>query len=170
MVTSSKGTTFSVLGTGIFIRSSQKYYWIMPPCVQTVTESNPFNQTPVYTASVRVLASYQTSASPMQAIANSKAKNEIYRSDLETIFGVQGHSKEEKVQFTVARKPHIGEFDLKIQASIGTIANFSGTNESAFVEGDIVVSEDELSAVLDSLNKGNINVVAIQQQNAAKNN
>jgi Domain of Unknown Function (DUF1259). len=46
---------------------------------------------------------------------------------------------------------------------VNTWAAFAGSDDNAVVDGDFVVTEDELQAVLKSLRKDKINIVAIHQ-------
>ncbi len=46
---------------------------------------------------------------------------------------------------------------------VNTWAAFAGSDDNAVVDGDFAVKEDELQAVLKSLRKDKINVVAIHQ-------
>ena len=46
---------------------------------------------------------------------------------------------------------------------VNTWAAFAGSDDNAIVDGDFAVTEDELQAVLKSLRKDKINIVAIHQ-------
>ena len=52
---------------------------------------------------------------------------------------------------------------LPRRMGVNTWAAFAGTDDNALVDGDFAVTEDELQAVLKSLRKDKINVVAIHQ-------
>ena len=52
---------------------------------------------------------------------------------------------------------------------INTWAAFAGRDDKAIVDGDFVVHEDELQAVLKSLRKGGINVVAVHSHMTQEN-
>jgi hypothetical protein len=49
------------------------------------------------------------------------------------------------------------------EMGINTWAAFAGSDEQAVVDGDVVMSGDELQAVLKSLRASGINIVAIHQ-------
>ena len=49
------------------------------------------------------------------------------------------------------------------EMGVNTWAAFAGTDESAVVDGDFVVVEEELQPVLKSLRKSGVNIVAIHQ-------
>lgn len=92
---------------------------------------------------------------------SSFKNNSIIAKNLESIFGVQGQSKEGMVKFTFGRKIKMFGFEFGKEMGVNSWAAFGGTNENAFVDGDFTMTEEELQPILRVLRKGNINVVAI---------
>ena len=90
-------------------------------------------------------------------------KSSITAAPLNEIFGAQGESKEGMVKFTFGRPATMHGVKIGKDMGVNTWAAFAGTDDNAVVDGDFAVTEDELQAVLKSLRKDKINVVAIHQ-------
>src|SRR6478609_847349 len=90
-------------------------------------------------------------------------KSSITAASLNEIFGAQGESKEGMVKFTFGRPATMHGVKIGKDMGVNTWAAFAGTDDNAIVDGDFTVTEDELQAVLKSLRKDKINVVAIHQ-------
>jgi hypothetical protein len=67
------------------------------------------------------------------------------------------------VKFTFGRPATMHGTKIDNTMGVNTWAAFAGGDDNAVVDGDFVVTEDELQAVLKSLVKQKINVVAIHQ-------
>jgi hypothetical protein len=90
-------------------------------------------------------------------------KNSITAAPLNEIFGAQGESKDGMVKFTVGRPATMHGVNIGKDMGVNTWAAFAGSDDNAVVDGDFAVTEDELQAVLKSLLKDKINIVAIHQ-------
>ena len=90
-------------------------------------------------------------------------KSSITAAPLNEIFGAHGESKEGMVKFTFGRPATMHGVKIGKDMGVNTWAAFAGTDDNAIVDGDFTVTEDELQAVLKSLRKDKINVVAIHQ-------
>jgi hypothetical protein len=90
-------------------------------------------------------------------------KNSITAAPLNEIFGAQGESKDGMVKFTFGRPASMHGVKIGKDMGVNTWAAFAGSDDNAIVDGDFAVKEDELQAVLKSLRKDKINVVAIHQ-------
>jgi hypothetical protein len=90
-------------------------------------------------------------------------KSSITAASLNEIFGAQGESKEGMAKFTFGRPATMHGVKIGKDMGVNTWAAFAGTDDNALVDGDFAVTEDELQAVLKSLRKDKINVVAIHQ-------
>ena len=53
------------------------------------------------------------------------------------------------------------EVSIGKEMGVNSWAAFGGTNDSAIVDGDLAILEDELQTVLKALQNSNINIVAI---------
>jgi hypothetical protein len=95
--------------------------------------------------------------------ASLPEKNSINAAPLNEIFGAQGELKDGMVKFTFGRPDTMHGVKIGKDMGVNTWAAFAGTDDNAIVDGDFAVTEDELQAVLKSLRKDNINVVAIHQ-------
>lgn len=82
---------------------------------------------------------------------------------LNEIFGLQGESKDGMVKFTIGRPAKMHGVTIDKEMGVNTWAAFAGSEDSAVVDGDFAVTEDELQPVLKSLLKEKINIVAIHQ-------
>ena len=90
-------------------------------------------------------------------------KSSITAAPLNEIFGAQGESKDGMLKFTFGRPATMHGVKIGKDMGVNTWAAFAGSDDNAVVDGDFVVTEDELQAVLKSLRKDKINIVAIHQ-------
>jgi hypothetical protein len=90
-------------------------------------------------------------------------KNSISAEPLNKIFGASGDVNNGMVKFTFGRPATMHGTKIDNTMGVNTWAAFAGGDDNAVVDGDFVVTEDELQAVLKSLVKQKINVVAIHQ-------
>ncbi len=103
-------------------------------------------------------------ASPTPAAGfggNPISAGTIDAAPLDEIIGAKSAVDSGMVKFTIGRE---GEMHgVKIGASMGltTWAAFTGTDEWAAVDGDVIMTADEVQTVLRALRKANIQVVAI---------
>jgi len=90
-------------------------------------------------------------------------KDSISAEPLNKIFGAQGEAKDGMVKFTFGRPAQMHGTKIDNTMGVNTWAAFAGADDNAVVDGDFVVTEDELQAVLKSLVKQKIFIVAIHQ-------
>jgi len=90
-------------------------------------------------------------------------KSSITAAPVNEIFGAQGESKDGMVKFTFGRSATMHGVKIGKDMGVNTWAAFAGTDDNAIVDGDFAVTENELQAVLKSLRKDKINIVAIHQ-------
>ena len=90
-------------------------------------------------------------------------KNSISPEPLNKIFGAQGEAKDGMAKFTFGRPATMHGVKIDNTMGVNTWAAFAGSDDNAVVDGDFAVTEDELQAVLKSLVKQNIYIVAIHQ-------
>jgi len=90
-------------------------------------------------------------------------KSSITAAPLNEIFGAQGESKDGMLKFTFGRPATMHGVKIGKDMGVNTWAAFAGSDDNAVVDGDFAVTEDELQAVLKSLRKDKINIVAIHQ-------
>src|SRR5205809_2588850 len=90
-------------------------------------------------------------------------KNSITAAPLNEIFGAQGELKDGMVKFTFGRPATMHGVKIDNTMGVNTWAAFAGSDDDAVVDGDFAVTEDELQAVLKSLVKQKIYIVAIHQ-------
>jgi hypothetical protein len=105
------------------------------------------------------------SSQPKDSFGNKSLpeKNSISAAPLNEVFGRQGESKDGMVKFTVGRPAKMHDVAIDKDMGVNTWAAFAGSDDNAIVDGDFVVTEDELQPVLRSLLKDKINIVAIHQ-------
>jgi hypothetical protein len=90
------------------------------------------------------------------------SKNSITSAKIEEVLGVEGQAKEGMFKAVIGRKAKMPcGCEVGKEMGVNTWAAFAGTDDNAVVDGDFVVSEDELQPVLKSLRGAGINVVAI---------
>src|SRR5438309_5146274 len=90
-------------------------------------------------------------------------KSSITAAPLNEIFGAQGESKNGMVKFTFGRPATMHGVKIDNTMGVNTWVAFAGSDDNAVVDGDFAVTEDELQAVLKSLVKQKIYIVAIHQ-------
>ena len=90
-------------------------------------------------------------------------KNSISAEPLNKIFGAQADAKDGMVKFTFGRPATMHGVKIDNTMGVNTWAAFAGADDNAVVDGDFAVTEDELQAVLKSLVKQKIYIVAIHQ-------
>jgi hypothetical protein len=90
-------------------------------------------------------------------------KNSISADPLNKIFGTTGEAKDGMVKFTFGRPAQMHGTKIDNTMGVNTWAAFAGSDDNAVVDGDFAVTEDELQAVLKSLVKQKIYIVAIHQ-------
>src|SRR5438552_14479626 len=87
----------------------------------------------------------------------------ISAAPLNEIFAMQGEAKDGMVKFTIGRPATMHGVKIDKDMGVNTWAAFAGSDDNAVVDGDFAVTEDELQAVLKSLVKQKIDIVAIHQ-------
>jgi hypothetical protein len=90
-------------------------------------------------------------------------KNSISAEPLNKIFGASGDVNNGMVKFTFGRPAQMHGTKIDNTMGVNTWAAFAGSDDNALVDGDFAVTEDELQAVLKSLLKQRIYIVAIHQ-------
>ena len=90
-------------------------------------------------------------------------KSSISAEPLNKIFGTNGDANNGMVKFAFGRPATMHGVKIDNTMGVNTWAAFAGTDDNALVDGDFVVTEDELQAVLKSLVKQKIYIVAIHQ-------
>jgi hypothetical protein len=90
-------------------------------------------------------------------------KNSISTEPLNEIFGMPGDANNGMLKFTIGRPAQMHGVKIYNTMGVNTWAAFAGGDDNAVVDGDFVVTEDELQPVLKSLVKSKINIVAIHQ-------
>jgi hypothetical protein len=88
-------------------------------------------------------------------------KSAITADPLNAIFGVPGETNNGMVKFTIGRPATMHGVKIDKDMGVNTWAAFAGTDDSAVVDGDFAVTEDELQPALKALRTVGINIVAI---------
>jgi hypothetical protein len=88
-------------------------------------------------------------------------KNSISAEPLNAIFGLSGEANNGMVKFTIGRPATMHGVKIDKDMGVNTWAAFAGTDDSAVVDGDFAVTEDELQPALKALRTVGINIVAI---------
>ena len=89
-------------------------------------------------------------------------ENKISAQPIEDILG-KGEAKDGMFKIVIGRKARMHGREVGKEMGVNTWAAFAGTDDSALVDGDFAVLEDELQPVLRSLRRSSINIVAIHQ-------
>jgi len=90
------------------------------------------------------------------------AKSSIAASAIQEVLGTKGESNNGMFKVVIGRKAKMPcGCEATKEMGVNTWAAFAGSDESAVVDGDFAVLEDELQPVLKSLRQSSINIVAI---------
>ena len=104
------------------------------------------------------------SREPGQSFTSSSipAKSSISAESIQQILGTKGETKDGMFKAVFGRtvKMPCG-CEVSKEMGINTWAAFAGSDDNAVVDGDFVVTDDELQPTLKSLRKAGINIVAI---------
>src|SRR5207248_5479397 len=86
------------------------------------------------------------SPQPKDSVGNKSLpeKNSISAAPLNEVFERQGESKDGMVKFTVGRPAKMHDVAIDKDMGVNTWAAFAGSDDNAIVDGDFVVTEDEL--------------------------
>lgn len=104
---------------------------------------------------------------PVSTFPGAIAKDsKITPAPLEAIFGTKGQAKDGMFKVTIGRSGNMHGIAVGKEMGINTWAAFAGTDAQAVVDGDFVMTEDELQPVLKSMRTSGINIVAIHQHMA----
>src|SRR6266513_680004 len=90
-------------------------------------------------------------------------KNSISADPLNQIFAMKGEENNGMLKFSIGRPATMHGVKIDNAMGVNTWAAFAGSDDNALVDGDFAVTEDELQAVLKSLLKQKIYIVAIHQ-------
>ena len=103
------------------------------------------------------------SAEPAKAFAGSPVptENKITAGAIDEILKTKGEMNNGMYKATIGRTGKHHGATIGKQMGVNTWAAFAGTDEMASVDGDFVMTEDELQGVLKTLRKSGIHIVAI---------
>lgn len=105
---------------------------------------------------------------PTASFSGAIAKDSsITSAPLEAILG-KGQAKDGMFKVTIGRSGTMHGVKVGKEMGINTWAAFAGTDAEAVVDGDLVMTEDELQPVLKSMRASGINIVAIHQHMAGE--
>lgn len=105
-----------------------------------------------------------TTPNPAHDFGNSPQfeKSSITPEPIESAWGLKGEAKEGMFKIVVGRKTKMPcKCEVGKSMGVNTWAVFAGSDEKAFVDGDIAMLESEVQPTLKSLRSSGINVVAI---------
>jgi hypothetical protein len=107
---------------------------------------------------VRAAAVEPATAFPGAAVP---VENNISPAALDRVFGVTGETNNGMYKATLGREAKHHDVKIGKQMGVNTWAAFAGSDAQASVDGDFAMTADELQAVLRSLRKAGIHIVAI---------
>ncbi len=89
--------------------------------------------------------------------------NAVMSVALEAIFGSKGMASNGMFKVVIGRAATMEGIAIGKEMGVNTWAAFGGSDDHAVVDGDIVMTEDQLQPTLKSLRASGINIVAIHQ-------
>src|SRR5262245_47069168 len=103
---------------------------------------------------------------PGVALPNAEidpARTQLDGEKIATILGHRGELSAGVYKLTIGRTTRMHGHEVGSTMGVNTWAAFSGTSESAVVDGDFAMAEGELQSVLKALRHADIQIVAIHQ-------
>jgi hypothetical protein len=88
-------------------------------------------------------------------------KNSISPEPLNKIFGIGGETNNGMVKFSIGHAATMHGVKIDNAMGVNTWMAFAGSDDSAVVDGDFAVTEDQLQSALKAMRTGGINIVAI---------
>jgi hypothetical protein len=89
--------------------------------------------------------------------------NAITAAPLEAILGMKGEANQGMFKVVIGRSATMHGTRVGKEMGINTWASFGGTDQEAVIDGDFVMTENELQTVLRGMRAADINIVAIHQ-------
>jgi hypothetical protein len=108
----------------------------------------------------KLKASIQTLPAPPTADVDP-ARTSFDPKGIEQIIGSPGTMSNGVYKVVLGRSAKMGDHEIGKEMGVNTWAAFSGSEESAIVDGDFCMLESELQGVLKALRGAGINIVAI---------
>jgi len=96
-------------------------------------------------------------------VGDIASPSNITAAPIEEILGTKGQAKDGMVKISIGRNVKMHGATMGNEMGVNTWAAFAGTDEQAVVDGDFVMTEDELQPVLKAMRSASINIVAIHQ-------
>jgi hypothetical protein len=97
------------------------------------------------------------------------ATSSLSAGPLAQILGAKPDTKDGMVKFTLGRTTRMHGMTVGNQMGVNTWAAFAGSDESAVVDGDFAMRENELQPILRSMRSSGINIVAIHHHMTHEN-
>jgi hypothetical protein len=95
--------------------------------------------------------------------AGLPAQNAITPGPLETILATKGQASQGMFKVVIGRPGTMHSTPVGKEMGINTWAAFGGSDSQAVIDGDFVMTENELQPVLKAMRREGINIVAIHQ-------
>jgi hypothetical protein len=89
--------------------------------------------------------------------------NAITLEPIQSILGAKGQAKDGMVKVVFGRKANMHGTSVAKEMGVNTWAAFAGSDDTAVVDGDFAMTENELQTVLKAMRREGVNVVAIHQ-------
>jgi hypothetical protein len=91
------------------------------------------------------------------------AKNAITPEPIETILGTKGQASQGMFKVVIGKPASMHGASIGKEMGVNTWAAFAGSDQEAVIDGDFAMTEHELQAVLKTMRKDGVNIVAIHQ-------
>jgi uncharacterized protein DUF1259 len=91
------------------------------------------------------------------------AKNAITPEPIEAILGTKGQASQGMFKAVIGKPASMHGASIGKEMGVNTWAAFAGSDQEAVIDGDFAMTEHELQAVLKTMRKDGVNIVAIHQ-------
>jgi hypothetical protein len=157
----------AALDNGLEVTALHNHFFYESPRVMYMHIGGSGDVTKLATAVKKVIDAQRAvrtaSAGPARAFSGSPipTENKITAGPIDEILGTKGEMNNGMYKATIGRAGTHHGAKIGKQMGVNTWAAFAGTDELASVDGDFVMTEDELQGVLKALRKSGIHIVAI---------
>jgi uncharacterized protein DUF1259 len=157
------GTMSAALDSGLEVTALHNHFFWDKPKIMFMHIGGMGDESTLATAVGKVFARLKDKGEVPKMPDIDPAKSKLDAAKLDAIFGQKGDYKDGVYKATFGRTTKMGETEVGNAMGVNTWAAFAGTDDAAVVDGDFAMLESELQAVLKTMRKANINIVAIHQ-------
>ena len=151
------------LDSGLEVTALHNHFLWDNPRVMFMHIGGMGDETTLATGVGKVFAALAQKGEPPPKVEIDPAKSKLDAAALDAAFGSKGEYKDGVYKITFGKTTKMMDAEVGNAMGVNTWAALAGTDASAMIDGDFAMLESELQAVLKTLRKGGLDVVAIHQ-------